>query len=256
MPALSELQNDFAEAIFSGDGANFSRNLVDGELSPELRVDIYRNNVFGCLSDALKMAYPVIVKLVGDDFFEHIALGFIRQNPSKSGNLHNFGGEMAEFLPHLPEAAKLTYLPDVARLEWACNEVFFSADHPPLNSELLAEVPEDRVGQLKFHLHPATRLISSQYPIHLIWQTNQEDFSGDPAVDLDQGGVAVLVRREAYQVVLQPVTSAEGSFLTSLRVGRDLSSANDAALSVDPRFDVAAALKQFVASSILVDFSL
>lgn len=256
MPALSELQLGFAEAIFSGDGAKFLLNLVPGELSPERRVDIYRNNVFGCLTDALTMAYPVIVKLVGADFFEYLALRFIRQTPSNSGNLHHFGREMAEFLAHLPEAAKLTYLPDVARLEWACNEVFFSADHPPLKLNRLAEVPEDQIGHLKFHLHPATRLIFSDYPVHLIWQTNQEDYSGDPVIDLDQGGVAILVRREAYQAVLQPVTAAEWAFLTSLRVGRDLSSASDAALSADPKFDVAAALRQFAADAILVDFSL
>jgi len=256
MSALSELQMGFAEAILSGDGANFSRNLVDGELSPERRVDIYRNNVFGCLTDALTMAYPVITKLVGVDFFELLAAKFIRQTPSNSGNLHNFGGEMAEFLPHLPEAEKLIYLPDVARLEWACNEVFFSQDHPPLKSDRLAAVPEDRVGQLKFHLHPATRLIVSEYPIHLIWETNQEDYSGDPVIDLDQGGVAILVRREAYQAVLQPVTAAEWAFLTSLQAGCDLASASDAVLSVDPKFDVAAALRQFAADAILVDFSL
>ena len=68
--------------------------------------------------------------------------------------------------------------------------------------------------------------------------------------------MAILVRREAYQAVLQPVTAAEWAFLTSLRVGRDLSSASDAALSADPKFDVAAALRQFAADAILVDFSL
>ena len=147
-------------------------------------------------------------------------------------------------------------MPDVARLEWACHEVFFSADHPPLKSDRLAEVPEDRYGQLKFHLHPATRLISSEYPVHLIWETNQEGFSGDPAVDLDQGGVAILVRRETYKVVLQPVTQAEWAFLISFQAGSDLSSASDAALETDPQFDVARALKQLVADSILVGFSL
>jgi hypothetical protein len=32
MPALSELQLGFAEAIFSGDGAKFLLNLVPGDL--------------------------------------------------------------------------------------------------------------------------------------------------------------------------------------------------------------------------------
>lgn len=256
MPTLRELQIGFAGAIFSGDGADFSRNLVEEGLNPERRIEIYRNNVFGTLTDALKIAYPVINKLVGGEFFERMASRFIRQTPSKSGSLHNFGGELAEFLSNLPEAAKLTYLSDVARLEWACHEVFFSADHPALNGGRLAGVPGDRYGRLKFHLHPATRLIASDYPVHLIWQTNQEGFSGDPAVDLDHGGIALLVRREIHQVVLQPVTEAERVFLASFQTGGDLSSASDAALAIDPQFDVAAVLKQFAADAVLVDFSL
>ena len=118
------------------------------------RSDIYRNNVFGTLTDALAMAYPVICKLVGSDFFERLASGFIRQTPSKSGNLHNFGGELSEFIAGFQECSELTYLPDVARLEWACHEVFFSADHPPLESDRLNAVSADRYGELKFHLHP------------------------------------------------------------------------------------------------------
>jgi len=229
---------------------------VPGELDPERRVDIYRNNVFGTLTDALKMAYPVIVKLVGAGFFEHLASEFIRQTPSKSGNLHDFGAEMAEFTAGFQECSQLTYLPDVARLEWACHEVFFSEDHHPLKHDRLTAVPADRVGDLKFRLHPATRLMVSDYPVHLIWETNQDGFSGDSTVDLDQGGVAILVRRKTCLAVLEPVTRAEWSFLNSFREGGDLSSASDAALETDSRFDVTAALKQFVADSILVDFSL
>jgi hypothetical protein len=256
MPSLHELQKEFAEAILGGDGKKFSRNLVDGALRPERRVDIYRNNVFGTLTDALAMAYPVIVKLVGADFFEHLTAEFIRQTPSKSGNLHDFGEAMADFLANFAEAESLAYLPDVARLEWACHEVFLSADHPSLESGRLAGVPEERYGQLKFHLHPATRLIASPYPIHLIWQTNQEGFAGDSSVNPDQGGVAVLVRREAYQAIPQAQAPAEWAFLASFQGGGDLSSASDVALETDPQFDVALALKQFVADSILVDFSL
>jgi hypothetical protein len=258
MPTLRDLQIDFALAIFNnnGEGANFTRLLVDGKLSPKRQLDIYRNNVFGCLTDALKIAYPVMVKLVGVEFFEHLADEFIRETPSQSGNLHTFGGKLAEFIAEFPSARELTYLPDVARLEWACHEVFFAEDHLPLQNERLAQVPEDQHERLKFHLHPATRLTASQFPIHQIWETNQEGFTGDPAVNLDRGGACLLVRRSDYQAVLQPLTEGEWSFLNSCQEGEDLSQASVSAQEKDPHFDIGKTLKQYVADSILVDFSL
>ena len=256
MPTLRELQVEFSAAIFSGDGESFSRHLVSEGLNPQRRVDIYRNNVFGTLTDSLKIAYPVIHQLVGEKFFEHLASQFIHQTPSHSGNLQNFGAEMAEFISNLQEAAQLPYLPDVARLEWACHEVFFAADHLPLEGNRLAGVPEDRYGELKFHLNPATRLITSEYPIHLIWESNQERFQGHPEIDLDQGGIALMVIRKNYQAVLKPITKAEIVFLTAFRNGCDLSSASDASLAMDSDFDVATVFQGFVADVVLVDFSL
>jgi hypothetical protein len=258
MPTLRDLQIDFAAAIFNNNGedANFTQYLVDGKLSPDRQLGIYRNNVFGCLSDALKIAYPVTVKLVGAEFFKHLAEEFMRQTPSENGNLHHFGSEFPRFLAEFPPVRELAYLPDVARLEWACHEVFFAQDHLPLNSDRLAVVPEEQLGQLKFHLHPATRMLASQFPVHRIWETNQEGYSGDPAVNIDRGGVSLLVRRNDYQPVLQPLTPGDWSFLNACLAGEGLSKASVSALKADPHFDIGATLKQFVADSILADFSL
>ena len=142
------------------------------------------------------------------------------------------------------------------RLLQTFKEVFFAEDHLPLNSERLAVVPETKLGKLKFHLHPATRLLASQFPVHRIWETNQPGFTGDSAVDLDRGGVHLLVRRNDYQAVLKPLTEGEWSFLNSCRAGYDISRANADAQKIDPHFDIGETLKQFVADSILVDFSI
>jgi len=87
MSTLRDLQINFAAAIFgdNDEDAKFTQNLVGGKLSPKRQLDIYRNNVFGCLGDALKITYPVTVKLVGAEFFEQMADEFIRQTPSENG---------------------------------------------------------------------------------------------------------------------------------------------------------------------------
>ena len=62
----------------------------------------------------------------------------------------------------------------------------------PLDLVALAQVPAEQQGELHFQLHPAARLLESVFPILRIWQVNQDDYAGDPSVDLTAGGLKLL----------------------------------------------------------------
>ena len=120
MHAWSETLEQFADAIRNG--SELAPQIANALHYPPPRgVEVYRNNFRGNLHDTLETAYPVIVQLVGSDFFKWLARKFIEQYPSRSGNLHCYGSEMADFLVHLAAVRHLPYLPDMARLEWACH---------------------------------------------------------------------------------------------------------------------------------------
>jgi hypothetical protein len=191
---------------------------------------------------------------VGQEFLRYAARSFVPAYPSRSGNLHDFGAEFAQFLEAFAPAAGLPYLPDVARLEWAYHRVFHEASHAPLHLAALAAVDPASYGDLRFRLHPATRLVPSQYPILRIWQVNQEGFDGDALVDLAEGGVRVLVSRPRLDVELQPVDEAEFTLLRELAADRTFAQACEAALEVQTDFDLSASLQRHVLQGTLVDF--
>jgi hypothetical protein len=58
------------EGLINPDGAQATK-----------RYDVYRNNVAVSLSDALESAFPVIRKLVGDQFFRAMAGVYLRKHP-------------------------------------------------------------------------------------------------------------------------------------------------------------------------------
>lgn len=256
MPRLRDLQLDFLHSIFSGDGTNFPRHVVANGLVGNQRMAIYRNNVFGCLTKTLEAAYPVILRLVGEGFFKRIATEFIYQNPSTSGDLHRFGGDFAKFLSCFPAAAELTYLPDIARLEWLCHEVFYEADQGALDINTLACVPTGRYNDLKFKLHPATRLFVSSFPVHKIWEVNQLYYCGDQTVNLNMGGVRLLVKRNRHRVELQVLTDGEWTFLQGIASGMEFADICESTLQADPLLDLNGIVCQLVAQSIIVDFTL
>ncbi len=256
MSTLHELQQAFANHVFGTTDTGHAMPVRANGLTGERRLRVYRNNVFSSLTEALRAIYPVIDRLVGDFFFRHAAYQYIRRHPSRSGNLHDFGDRFADFLAIFPGAKALVYLPDVARLEWAYHQVFHAADATSLDPTRLIEIPPTQHERLTFQLHPASRLLASDYPILRIWEVNQDDYQGDQSVNLDEGAVRLLVIRRDFDITIEPLSDGEFVLLEVLHQSRIFAQACEAALEAQPDIDLSVCLQKHVVNGTLVDFSL
>jgi hypothetical protein len=256
VPTLDELQRVFAEALLERESGGLEDAIVSDVFPASNRLRIYHNNFFTSLTEALRHIYPVVVRLVGERFFGYAAHAYIGQYPSRSGNLHDFGEYLPEFLGEFPPAAGLPYLPDVARLEWARHQAFHAAEHPPLALERLAEVPPERYGDIKFLCHPSLRLVSSAFPIGRIWAVNQPDYPGEPAVHLDSGGGQWQVMRRNLRVDIKALSAGEFALLSSFNGETSFEVACTMALEVEPALEVTACLQAHVRAQSVVDFEL
>jgi len=256
MPSLPELQVAFARAVTERDESPWLRDLIvsDRGLDAQARIAVYRNNVLSNYRKALQAAYPVVLALVGEAFFNHACDAYALQQPSRSGDLNDFGGEFGDFLGGWSPAAQLMYLPDVARLEWAVEQVFHAADADGLDLHALALVPQEELRNLRFELHPASGIVCSPYPILRIWQVNQPGFSGSQTVEFHAGGDALLVIRRDATVELERLAAGELSLLRALAADHTLAQAHAQALEADPGLDLAALLQRHVLSGTLVAF--
>ncbi len=224
-----------------------------GRFPSERYLQIYRNNVFASLTQAMKDVYPVVTRLVSDGFMDYASDALIRNHPPRSGNLHDFGGEFASFLQGFPPARELAYLPDVARLEWAYHRAFHAADAEPHAAEHLRAMDPAGYGELHFVLHPSAQLIASDYPTMRIWQTNQPGFEGDDRIDLRQGGDRLLVIRRQMTVELQALSLGEYALLDGFARDATFAQACEAALAVESEFDLGRSLQGFALDGTVVD---
>lgn len=257
MPSLRELQRSFVAATLFGDVAALAgAGVIAGGLDAATRVGVYRNNILGNYRKALAATYPVVLRLVGAPFFNAAIDAFVRAHPSTRGDINRYGGELPRFLAAYPPALELGYLPDVARLEWAIDQANVAADAPPLDLAALGRAPQEKLGELRFALHPSAWLIASPYPILRIWRVNQVDYNGDVAVDLGEGGDALLVLRTAQGVSIEPLAPGEHALLAALSAGATLVCAAKRAAAASPSFDLTASLQRHVAAQAIVAFRL
>jgi len=196
--------------------------LADGPCSGG--VAVYRRGVIENQHGALAAAYPVVQRLVGEAFFREAAARYAHAWPSRSGDLHDFGAELAAFLRGYPFAAGLPYLADVARLEWALHESSHAEEGARLDFAALAAVPAERHGSLRFGLHPSVRRIDSAHPVLALWEANQPERDGTPERD---GPERVLVARLHGTARPRAVDAVEWRFLESLARGESLEEAHD-----------------------------
>ena len=251
---LHELQTDVMDALFERSERAMT-HVHGGKLTPRQRLDIYRHNVFDSLSSALAAVYPTVVHLVGEGFFRFAAHEYIAAHPSRSGNLHDFGDQLPEFLAQFPPARGLAYLPDSARLDWAWHKVFHTNALPAANAaELLghiAALPDEDRLQVGLRWQPAAQLVTSPYPVLRIWQINQPG-AAEEGVDLDIGGESVLVAARHGEVLLERIGAADCALLQTLASGAGLGDAVAAALGHEAGFDVAGAILHHVTEGTLV----
>ena len=255
MPSLSELQRGFAAAAIFGDRSAIRRlGIVGGKLDAGARMAIYRNNVLANYRKALAATFPVLQMLVGQAFFGALVEAFVRAHPSRRGDVNRYGGDLARFLVSYAPARKMSYLPDVARLEWAIDQAAIAAEAEPLDLASLAAVQPAALGSLRLVLHPSARFVVSPYPIFRIWQANQPGHAGDPPIDLGEGGDALLVIRGIDGVSVERLSAPAHKFLSSLAGQLTLDAAVERALAADASFDLGEALRRYVASQTIVAF--
>lgn len=235
-----------------GDSLALLPDLADLQAPPTIqRLDIHRNNTMIGLGSALADAYPVVARLVGPECFEGLARAYVRTHPPSKAPLIRFGLDFPSFLTHQPLAESLPYLADVARLEAAWLHAYHAAEAIPLDPARLAEIPPQRLGDLRFTLHPSHRFLASAWPVNLIWRANlDEDMT---PVSLDQGGRHLLVFRPEAEVEILELSPGGFSFLMALALSQCLEAAWDSALAVEADFDLQGELARLLAARIFVE---
>lgn len=226
MQSLRDTQIQCREAFLTGDARRLS-GLTRPDGSPSTTgVSVYLNNARETARLALAASYPVIEELVGPDCFASLAVKYSKAHPSGEPDLQVFGERFPAFLRGQYSGTAHGYLADVASLELATEQVLLRRAAAPIDSEVLADIPEPAWPRLRFVRSPAAYLVTSAYPILDIWRMHHRD--PKRTVSLQAGPSRVLVVRESSNAVLRELSPLEYDLADHLSAGQTLYGAFEA----------------------------
>ncbi|MDX2269514.1 MAG: DNA-binding domain-containing protein [Bryobacter sp.] len=170
---LRELQGWTQAAIQTPDAltqtqCQEARKLVrpSATLSPEARVEIYRGMYLARLRGALRVDYPLLFQLLGEERFEELTALYAEQHPSRSYTLNRFGDALPAFVRQVENLPYPSFVEDLVLFENLETQVFDAAEGKRQPLPDLSQIPAEQLENLLFEPIQALRLAEFRYPVH------------------------------------------------------------------------------------------
>jgi hypothetical protein len=231
----AELQQQFMASLFERNSKIFD-HIQGSTIPPEGRMKIYRNSTFGILTQTLKDCYPVLHLLVGDDFFESMAIQFIEQHKPDSGDITKYGWGLPKFLENFEPASAYPYFIEVTTLELHRQKAYYANNQASLKADMLMDITEAELSALKCCLQPHVFYDFFQTPAYHIWSAHQNDDIEKAMATIDiNTSQYTLTYRYGLDIFSKEVSKETYTFLRRLEKTQSLQEAIEAQIDFNPQ---------------------
>jgi hypothetical protein len=198
------------------------------------RLEIYNQQYWFRVMDALSQDFPGLRAILGAKRFRAMTEAYLTECPSRSFTLRNLGSRLPQWLGSHPEWMQpdSRLVRDMTNLEWAHIVAFDAAELPPLKPEALASE-----GMLYLTLQPYVTLLELEYPVDDIllaarngqrcYTTSSEDGGRAVIKNAKPETVFLAVHRADFSVHYKRVEREAYLLLSGIQDGLSLSDALD-----------------------------
>ncbi len=222
---LADRQNKIINSIFEIDNHNLLENKA---------IKLYRLNLIFTASRALKVTYPVLTQLIGEEALNYLAKKMLVRFPPDTGDWADWGEHLTELILNSPLYQKYPYLTDMATLEWKMH-LSGRAPYNSLNISSLNHLKTTNLNNLSIVFSPAVHLVTSQFPIAFIWRLHKNAASADSFFSNKNSinSCQLIIHQKNNTAVLSEITNNEFSWIQKAIEGKSIGSL----LNEQPDFD-------------------
>lgn len=183
--------------------------------SSQQALEVYARAYHATLTEALGENFEGVWSVVGDDNFFALCDDYIRENPSHSYNLSDYGHHFPYYLAQRAESKNLPFLADLARFEWIFKEIFHSEKTEESNIHISPDLP------LRFS--SSTQIFSSDFSVYQLWENRKQQLDSMPD-SVFQPQRLLLYKDKAHKIWVQTLEDWEFAILSLLKDGKSISS--------------------------------
>ena len=200
MNNLRQLQLEFCDYLSHPQiGKAVAQHIVsDDKADADTRLAIYGDAYVLRLIGALRIDYPGVEALLGDEQFEAMGRAYVAAYPSRHPSIRWFGGSLVEFLRQTSPYCEHEILLEMAAFEWAKGEVFDGPNADFVSMDQLAAIDPEDWGQMQFSFVPAMRSLLLHNNVSLLWNAVQEEAESLPDLERSEDPVTWLIWRKAF----------------------------------------------------------
>ena len=140
------------------------------ESNIEQRLAIYSEGYKQRLYNILKLDYPILSTLLGEDAFKALSYSYLDYYPSDHYSVSQVGRYMSRYLTEAAEYQAYPYLIDLARLEWALQAVIDKKEDTVATLSDLQELSPEHWPQLQLILHSSVEIVEFTWDVASLWQ--------------------------------------------------------------------------------------
>ena len=219
MKSLSNLQHDFLCDLLE-DGAHSVLPAISptGSARPDKQLAIYANSYRQRLNEVLRLDYPGLLKLLGNDAFEAVADTYITAYPSRYHSLRDFGTWLPVFMSNQQEYRDIPACVEMANFEWHLGLAFDASDDPLVTIETMNNIPNSSWPGLRFAFHNSVQEIEFSWNTPELWQACKTDTSL-PDTKSCTPPVSCLIWRQNLKVQFRSLETDEKVLFNSAKEG-------------------------------------
>jgi len=243
---LAALQAQMSAALLAADpvAQELPEQLFAGAYPGTVGLRVHRNTVLSALSNALRSSFKTVEHLVGEAFFDRMAVAYARTRPPQAPQLDAYGADFPAFIAGFPGTEALPYLAGLASFDWQLDELgrqragsLAGADRLARGRSLLLE------GGARLHFAASLRLHEAHYPVDELREAIlAQDTETLALIGRRSGDHHYALWRTERGVKLSRLGAAAAAFLRAALEGADAEQAISVAAAAGAGAEVAGLL--------------
>jgi hypothetical protein len=218
---LNLLQKQFSESLFYQHDQITEVIRETQSVTPEQRLQVYRNSFIMGVTEALAITYQHTLALVGEEFFNSVSRAFIINNPPVENNIMTYGLGFNEYLASLPQLSEMPYIPEMARFEWLLEQTSnLPIEDNIFDASQLASVQESEFAYIKFQVPAQITLYESEQDINHLYKMLITDAVEE--ADLNKPCYVALIKQPDFRIEIVTLQQSEFLLLQQINEGKQL----------------------------------